>query len=154
MGVIFLADLTEQFAGQLRSLCRAAVILMMLLYSSIHSYHSKRNRTNEDTNFYPNSKKGFSGALEVVTLKMFPVASLHAPIFLLSYFTTQCFQLRSTFTMPPPFVDFVATGPWGLCTSMSKKFAAFFRFWSADRSYYIDCLVVHFTWNNYIHVIN
>ena len=59
MGVIFLTDLKEQFAGQLCSLCRAAMILMMLLYSSIHSYHSKRNRTNKDTNFILVPKRAF-----------------------------------------------------------------------------------------------
>ena len=77
------------------------------------------------------SKGGFSGSLEGVNLKILLVASPHAPIFLLSYFITQCFQLMSTFTVSPPFLNFVATGllsimqNWGLCASMSKSWQLF-----------------------------
>ena len=90
----------------------------VIQYTFILQLEKKRPVKTQISILY--SIMGFFGALEGVAMKVVLGASPYAP----------------TFTVFPPFIDFIATGQhsimqnYGLCAFMSKKLAAFFRFWS------------------------
>ena len=103
-------DWKEQVAGQLHPIWRAAMIPMNPAVFQYTFIPQQKNKTNECPNLYPMFQMGAFPSSRGCGLENFSCGNSPWPHFSPVLFPNTVLPVRSSFTLSPPVVDFVATG--------------------------------------------